>query len=356
MIVLIPAYEPGESLSRLVRELVRADPHAGVVVVDDGSGAAYAAEFDAARRAGASVVSYPVNRGKGYALRVGLEYIGRLWPHESVVCADSDGQHRVDDILRVALRTEELGDSLVLGGRRFVGDVPLRSRFGNSVSRLAFRAVGGVRVHDTQTGLRGYPPQLIAWALGIAGDRFEYELNLLLDAAATGIPIVEVEVATVYLHENASSHFRPIVDSMRVVRPLLAFGASSLGAFALDLAALQVIFALSGSLLLAVVGARLISGSVNFLVNRHLVFRSRSEPLGVHAIRYVALALGVVTAGYVLISALTALGMPLVPAKIVVDAGLYVLSFQVQRLAIFARSVLRPGRHETELVLDPRRR
>lgn len=356
MIVLIPAYEPGGSLSQLVGDLLRDDSAARVVVVDDGSGPEFAPEFDAARRAGASVISYPVNRGKGYALRVGFEHISRHRPDESVVCADSDGQHRVDDILRVARRTEELGDSLVLGGRRFVGDVPLRSRFGNSVSRLAFRAVGGVRVHDTQTGLRGYPPQLIEWALGIGGDRFEYELNLLLDAAATGIPIVEVEIATVYLHENASSHFRPIVDSVRVIRPLLAFGASSLGAFALDLAALQVIFALSGSLLLAVVGARLISGTVNFLVNRHLVFRSRSEPLGVHAIRYLALALGVVTAGYVLISALTALGMPLVPAKIVVDVGLYVLSFQVQRLAIFARSALRPARHETQLVLDPRRR
>lgn len=356
MIVLIPAYEPGGTLPQLVRDLLVASPDARVMVVDDGSGPGYAGEFEAAREAGASVISYPDNRGKGYALKVGFDRIRRQWPDEPVVCADSDGQHRVNDILRVADRTTELGQSLVLGGRRFVGDVPLRSRFGNAVSRSAYRAVAGVRVHDTQTGLRGYPPHLLDWALGVGGDRFEYELNLLLDAAATGIPIVEVEVATVYLHENTSSHFRPIVDSVRVIRPLLAFAGSSLAAFALDLAALQVILALSGSLLLAVVGARVTSGTVNFLVNRYLVFRSRSGALAAHAVRYLALAIGLVVAGYLLIGALTALGVPLVPAKILVDVGLYVLSFQVQRLAIFARSVLRPTARRTELVLDSRRR
>jgi glycosyltransferase involved in cell wall biosynthesis len=356
VIVLIPAYEPGGTLSQLVRELRASESVPQVVVVDDGSGAAYAGEFDAARRAGASVLSYPVNRGKGFALRTGVAHILEHFPGEVVVCADSDGQHRVADILRVARRAEESDGAIVLGGRRFVGDVPVRSRLGNSVSRLAFRAVAGVRVHDTQTGLRGYPRHLLAWMLSIAGDRFEYELNLLLDAAATGIPMIEVEVATVYLRNNAASHFRPIVDSVRVLRPLMAFGASSFGAFLLDLAALQVIFALTGSLLIAVVGARVVSGTVNFLVNRYLVFRSRSTPVRSHALRYLALALAIVTASYVMLGALTALGMALVPAKIVTDVTLYVLSFQVQRLVIFARRTSAPARRNRELVLSSRRR
>ena len=356
MIVLIPAYEPGGTLSQLVRDLRASESEPHVVVVDDGSGGAYAGEFDAARRAGASVLAYPVNRGKGFALRTGIAHILEHFPGEVVVCADSDGQHRVDDILLVAHRAEEAEGAIILGGRRFAGDVPVRSRVGNAVSRLAFGAVAGVRVHDTQTGLRGYPPHLLEWMLTIAGDRFEYELALLLDAAAIGIPVVEVEVATVYLRNNASSHFRPIVDSVRVLRPLMAFGASSFGAFLLDLMALQVIFALSGSLLLSLAGARAVSGTVNFLVNRYLVFRSRAMPLRSHAVRYLALALAIAVAGYLMLSALSALGVGLVPAKVVTDVTLYVLSFQVQRLVIFARRASVPAAKNRELVLSSRRR
>ncbi len=356
MIVLIPAYEPGGTLSQLVRDLRASESEPHVVVVDDGSGNAYAGEFDAARRAGASVLSYPANRGKGFALRTGIAHIVEQYPGEVVVCADSDGQHRVEDILRVAHRAEQADGAIILGGRRFVGDVPVRSRVGNAVSRLAFGAVAGVRVHDTQTGLRAYPPHLLGWMLGIAGDRFEYELNLLLDAAATGIPVIEVEVATVYLRNNASSHFRPVVDSVRVLRPLMAFGVSSFGAFLLDLAALQVIFALTGSLLIAVVGARAVSGTVNFLVNRYLVFRSRATTVRSHALRYLALALAIVVAGYLMLTALSALGVGLVPAKIVTDVTLYVLSFQAQRLVIFARRATAPVAKNRELVLSSRRR
>ena len=360
MIVLIPAYEPGGTLSQLVRDLRASPSQPHVVVVDDGSGDAYAGEFDAASRAGASVLSYTLNRGKGFALRTGVAQIVEQFPGEIVVCADSDGQHRVDDILRVAQRAADAEaegkGAIILGGRRFIGDVPVRSRLGNTVSRLAFAAVASVRVHDTQTGLRAYPPHLLLWMLSIAGDRFDYELNLLLDAAAAGIPVIELEVATVYLRNNASSHFRPIVDSARVLRPLMAFGLSSFAAFLLDLAALQVIFALTGSLLAAVVGSRAVSGTVNFLVNRYLVFRSRAAPVRSHAVRYVALALAMVASGYLMLSALGAFGVGLVPAKVLSDVTLYVLSFQVQRLVIFARRASATTEQNRQLVLSSRRR
>lgn len=343
MFVLIPAYEPGESLVTLVRELRAGDDGLGILVVDDGSGPAYAPVFERARDAGALVIGTPVNHGKGRALKLGFAWIAQHRPGHDVVTADSDGQHLVADIRRVADRVALDPDALVLGGRRFVGDVPVRSRIGNAVSRSLFRLVAGTEVHDTQTGLRGVPAALLGWVGAIPGERFEYELAMLLRAREAGVRIVELPIATVYLHGNASSHFRPIVDSLRVMRPLLLFGLSSLGSFTLDLVAVQILAILTGSLSIAVFGARLISGTVNFLVNRHLVFRATQPRPRRQAVGYVALAIGIVIVSYLGILALTGLGVALIPAKILVDVVLYLVSYQMQRLVIFATAARAPG-------------
>lgn len=340
MIVLIPAYEPDERLLGLLAQLRRLAPDFGVIVVDDGSGDAYSHVFDAARLAGADVLTLERNAGKGQALKTGFRHIRDLWPDADVVCADSDGQHRVADILRVAERVGRVDRAIVLGGRRFTGCVPARSRVGNTVSRVAFRLASGQRVHDTQTGLRGYPAALLGWLLQVPGDRFEYELHVLLDARAAGHPIDEIAIETVYLEGNESSHFRPVVDSVRVMLPLLVYAAASLSSFVVDFVALQLIALATGSLLLSVVGARLLSGSLNFVLNRHLVFGGRSgEPstLGRQAFRYGALAVGLLAASYGMLSLLTGLGLALVPAKLITDVALYVVSYQVQRRLVFIR-------------------
>ena len=245
MIVLIPAYEPDARLVTLVTDLGQADPGTHIIVVDDGSGAASNPVFDAVRALGAEVIGHPANQGKGYSLKVGFRHILTRYPGADVVSADSDGQHRVRDILRVAARVEQHagrpGAPLVLGGRRFTGQVPLRSRLGNTLARQAFRFTTAQSIHDTQTGLRGYPAALLEGLIGVEGDRFEYELNTLLEASAAGRAIDEIAIETVYLDGNRSSHFRPVVDSLRVMRPLLIFGAVSFGSFLVDLVALQVL-------------------------------------------------------------------------------------------------------------------
>ena len=259
MIVLIPAYEPDRRLVALVDALRSADPELHVLVVDDGSGPASGPVLDAVRDLGCTVLAHPSNRGKGATLRTGLAYVASSWPGEEVVTADSDGQHSVVDVLRVADEVRRTG-AMVLGVRGFDGAVPVRSRLGNSASRLLFRLATGTALRDTQTGLRGYPAALLPWLLTVPGDRFEYELRVLLQAARRRLAIEQLPIATIYLEGNASSHFRPLVDSARVYAPLLVFLCSSLAAFAVDTAALLVLDSLTGTLLLSVVGARLLSG------------------------------------------------------------------------------------------------
>ena len=338
VIVLVPAYEPDERLLLLVTRLRAARPDLHVLVVDDGSGPAYARVFDAAAAAGATVLRHDTNRGKGRALKTGFAYAAEHLPGQPVVCADCDGQHTVSDVLVVADRAARGDVDVVLGARQFTGDVPLRSRFGNAATRAAFRLGTGHGVQDTQTGLRAYPAHLLPRLAQVRGERFEYELVVLLRAVAEGLTIEEVPIATVYLDANASSHFRPLVDSARVYAPLARFAASSLLAFAVDALALVVLMALSGNLLVSVVGARAVSSGVNFATNRLWVFRRPTrDPVGREALRYWSLAAVLLVAGYGGLWALTHLGVPLLVAKVLTDLTLFVVGFEVQRSLVFVR-------------------
>ena len=330
-VVLIPAYEPDERLVALVQEL-RGMP---VVVVDDGSGPSYRDVYAAAAASGALVLAHEHNRGKGAALRTGFAHIARAFPGAGVVTADADGQHAPEDIARVASRIGP--HRITLGVRAFTGPVPARSRFGNTVSRLAFRLAAGQAIGDTQTGLRGLPADALPWLLSVPGDRFEYEFRMLLQAATAGFELIEEPIATIYTDGNASSHFRPVRDSLRIYAPVVRFAGSAVLAFAIDTLALLVLHTLTGSLLVSVVAARVISASVNFAVNRSLVFhRGRDVPLRTAARRYFSLALLLLAANYGTISALSDLGLPLLAAKIVTEAALFLVSYGVQRAVVFA--------------------
>ena len=224
MNVLLAVYRPAPAMLDFVTALQEAAPGTGFVVVDDGSGAAHHDVLDRAAALGCTVLRHDTNRGKGAALKTGLRHLGST---ADVVCADPDGQHHIADLLRVADRLRETGH-LVLGVRHFEGDVPLRSRIGNGLTRRLFRVATGRAVRDTQTGLRGYPAAMIDRLTRVPGERFEYEMNVLLDAARAGLPIEEVSIKTSYFDDNESSHFGSVSDSVRIYRPLLRLAVSSL--------------------------------------------------------------------------------------------------------------------------------
>jgi len=335
MVILIPSYEPDERLAALVGDLAVAAPEAHVVVVDDGSSPAYEPFFAAARQRGATVVRHDVNHGKGRALKTGLAHAQLHHPREGVVCADSDGQHRVGDVLRVSQRVRD-GDRVVLGARQFTGDVPARSRLGNSITRVLFRLATGRDLIDTQTGLRGYAAAELPGLVDVPGDRFEWEMTALLHSTRSGTPVSEVKIETVYLDGNTSSHFRPLVDSARVYLPLLRFLASSLLAFVVDLVALLALHAATGLLLPSVVLARLLSGGVNFAVNQRLVFGTAgTRPPRTAALRYGALAGSLLAVNYALLRLLTGAGIGLLPAKVTAEVLLVVVSYLAQHWVVF---------------------
>lgn len=211
--ILIPAYEPDEQLPRFVAAIRRTFRH--VVVVDDGSATGSGA-FTAVRPNVDVVLVHSRNRGKGAALRTGLAWIRDNLPDvRGVVTADADGQHRPHDVLRVAMALRGRTGGIVLGVRAFSGNVPLRSRFGNWWARQIFRLLMGASVADTQTGLRGIPRDLFAQMLAIPGDRYEYEMEMLAQAATFPQPPLQISIETVYIAANKSSHFQPFRDTLR---------------------------------------------------------------------------------------------------------------------------------------------
>jgi glycosyltransferase involved in cell wall biosynthesis len=337
VIILIPAFEPDAKLVRLVAALDEAPGNHRVLVVNDGSDPRFDHLFEEAQMLGATAIGHRPNRGKGFALKVGLAYVTSHFPGQSVVCADSDGQHSVSDILAVGAVCQSDPNCIVLGSRAFTGEIPLRSRFGNAATRTALRAASGLRLQDTQTGLRGYPPSLMGWLGAVDGEKFEYEINVLLEAQRHGIAVREVPVKTIYIGDNASSHFRPLVDSIRVYLPLIKFSMSSLLSFSLDFVLVLVLMALTGNLLLSVVVVRICSATLNFTVNRRLVFDPAGRrPLPSAIGRYATLAAGILIANYGILFVLhTSVSVALPTAKFAAEAFLLAASFFVQKHLVF---------------------
>ena len=213
-IAVIPAYEPNERMVKLAEEASRAG--FSVLIVDDGSGPDYA-EFFREAEAYAHVISYEENGGKGHALKCAFSWLleNETKPY-GVITLDSDGQHTMKDALRLMESLESDPAALWLGSRVLPKDAPFRSRLGNDVKRYLFRKATKTEVYDVQTGMRAFSSELLPLMAEVSGERYEYEMNVLLEIAGRKVPVKEIEIETIYIDNNASSHFRPIRDSINI--------------------------------------------------------------------------------------------------------------------------------------------
>jgi glycosyltransferase involved in cell wall biosynthesis len=338
MTILIPAYEPDERLILLIHDL-KTQCDYDIVVVDDGSGAAYKHIFNTVSDLGCHVLTHERNQGKGAALKTGLRYIQENCESIGVVTADCDGQHLPKDILRVAEAVKKEKKVLVLGTRRFVGNVPLRSRLGNMITRAVFSFACGAKVYDTQTGLRGFSIEMLPWLCEISGNRYDYEMNMLIEAVPAGYSFFEVDIETVYLEQNKSSHFHPLKDSFRVYLPIIKFCMSSMTAALLDFILLFIMQKTTGNLFLAVIGARVCSAVCNYLMNKHYVFsRAKEASMRRSLPRYFILAAIIMFANYGVINMYySVIGLSLFCAKIFTETTLFFFSYWAQRRFVFAK-------------------
>ena len=224
--IVLPSLNPDQKFPAVVRGLME-DGFRHIVIVDDGSDAAHQPPFEAAAALGCTVLRHGVNKGKGRALKTAFAHITKQLPTlRGVITIDGDGQHLLGDILACGERMLRLDDTVVLGCRDFnQPGVPPRSVAGNKATSRLFRLLYGIRLSDTQTGLRAIPAAFLERFCAVEGERFEYETNMLLYMKKAGIPFVEQPITTVYDEEDYSSHYNAVKDSWRIFK-VMAKGLS----------------------------------------------------------------------------------------------------------------------------------
>lgn len=339
--VVIPAYEPDKKTETLVQALIGRIP---VLVVDDGSGGAYSGIFQAIEDMGAVVLHHTQNLGKGAALKTAFEYLQKSGTNAHAVTADADGQHSVEDILMIASALGQYADTVILGGRD-VSQMPLQSRFGNTITRSIFRLLTGLSISDTQTGLRGIPANLIGKMMTVAGERYEYEMNMLLALKKWDISFVELPIQTIYLDGNRSSHFHPLSDGVRVFVQLFRYTFISLICALLDYGLyclLIKMFLPAWSYAIA----RICSACLNYQLNRRMVFQA--EPSARSAIAYALLAGFSVGVGALGTGLLSSLSLNSVFAKLILDTLLFAVNYLAQKKIVFNHDGAYPAARNKE--------
>lgn len=349
--IVIPAYEPDEKLINLVHDLREAG-FKNIVITNDGSKASCDEIFETLEKIyDCTVLHHNVNQGKGRALKTAFNHCLLNYP-DSVGCitADADGQHSPDCIRDVALAMTEHPGELILGVRCFDEEnVPLKSELGNKITRKVMKFLTGVSVSDTQTGLRGIPQAFMKELMSVKGERYEFEMNMLLETRQRHIKITEIPIETIYIDENRSSHFNPFKDSLRIYMMFGKFVFSSMSASVIDMTVFILLcnflreadithlsfLSRFSYITLSTVGARFISGLFNYIINSRIVFQT-DEKVVKTLPKYIVLAVTQMCLSAFLVGRIHSLtGGAEILVKIPVDLCLFLISYFVQREIVY---------------------
>ena len=220
--VVIPAYNHGRQLRDVLAKTLRYG--FPIFVVDDGS--TDATPQILASFSQVTVIGHEVNQGKGASLLDGFTSAFKV--ADFAITLDADGQHNPDDIPSLVRAVQEGTHPLVIGKRSGMehANVPWTSRWGRRFSNFWVWASCGKWISDSQSGFRLYPlPETLR--LGARSRRFQFEVEVLVRAVWSGIPILEIPVQAVYGPvEERISHFRPWLDFWRNAKTFTRLVAS----------------------------------------------------------------------------------------------------------------------------------
>jgi 1-acyl-sn-glycerol-3-phosphate acyltransferase len=251
--VIIPTYNNATTIRRVIEDVEKYC--SSIIVVNDGSTDDTAAILQSIPSP-IEVVSYPDNRGKGYALVTGFKKAKALG-YTHAITIDADGQHFADDIPCFIEGLKHNPEGFIVGCRNLTEEnMPRQNTFANRFSNFWFRLQTGINLPDTQSGYRLYTLSSLK-GLNLITSRYESELELLVYAAWAGVDITSVNVKVYYPPaEERVSHFRPIYDFFRisVLNTVLCLGALLYGARQWAYTIFSFCFFLVAALYLTVLG------------------------------------------------------------------------------------------------------
>lgn len=336
--ILIPVYQPDGELLHLVEELGKTFAFAGIIIVNDGSSQDKDYIFEELKNNPlVTLLVHAINRGKGQALKTGLNHflLSAEKTSPGLVTCDADGQHLVDDIIEVTRQGVE-NNKFTLGVRSFEKDTPFRSKLGNTITSLIFGLFTGYRLRDTQTGLRYIPINKVAFFLQVPYDRFDYEFASLVKFTNDFLEETQqVPIKTIYIEGNSSSHYRPIKDSLTIGAIFFKFFSLSISTAVLDYIIFTLVYYHYKHILASFLCARIASIIYNFTCSKYLVFKIRIN-LVRQLVKYISLVAifmclswGLTTLFFYLFGGYVVLG------KGIAEAGLFLLSWLIQKRFIF---------------------
>ena len=292
---------------------------------------------------GCHIINLENNKGKGASIKSGINHaMDNLYNIKGFITVDADGQHKAEDVMKIGRAMDLRPDNLILGCRDFKkSKTPFKLRFGNKLSSFYFSVITGTKCKDTQTGLRGIPASLYELAMDTKGNRFDFEMNFLTRCADRKIPFYNVGIVADY-SDNDNSNFRLLKDTYLIYRTPLKFATASIGCTAVDLVLFTIFtYILPSSLLWNVVFAtllaRTVSGGINFLINRKMIFKNEAKAKK-QALRFIILFFIIMCLSTVLVSALSFIPIPVTLIKAVIDLLLWTVNYTVQRKWVFKES------------------
>ncbi len=208
VVAVIPAHNCGSSIGAVVRGTLRHTSR--VVVWNDGSDDDTAKN---AEEAGANVLCGEKNRGKGYALRKGIDAAMSDRP-AALILLDGDGQHDPEDIPAMRQAWDQGEGNLIIGSRLDDAEkIPPARYWANFVGSRILSWMTRIELLDSQSGFRLLGADLVH-RLDLQSNGFEIETEMLLKASKLGARVSHVPVRTIY--DTERSHFRPVTDTVRI--------------------------------------------------------------------------------------------------------------------------------------------
>jgi glycosyltransferase involved in cell wall biosynthesis len=338
-IIIFPAYQPGQSLIKLIDELA-IDPQQKMILVDDGS-IGKAQEIFAVianRHYQVEILRHAVNLGKGQALKTGFNHFLVHYAQNcpGVVTADADGQHIKDDIMRVSEALQNHPQALCVGCHALTSEMPLRRHFINRLTIHIFKVVTGVSLKDTQSGLRGIPTGFLSELLYSTDTGIEFELDMLVRASKSGFQFLEIPIQTIRTADNLGKKYIYFRDSFKIYFVFMRFSMLSLVTAVLDYLVFVLAFWYSHNLLLGIVFGRIMAGAFQFSMGKFWVFKSANKLIS-EAVKYAVLVTGLMVLSYGLMTPLV-IYLNLTPylSKLLAEGGIFLLSFAAQNLLVYA--------------------
>lgn len=225
IIIVIPTYNPTSLLIDTINDLdsIESIFNLQKIILNDGSDDSIPFLEDLKKRSNITIINHSTNLGKGAAIKTAIRYIQNSFPYaEAVITVDSDSQHKATDVLSILECLKFDTKSVHIGVRSLSKEItPLRSYFGNQLTRQLFYFLYKFDLNDTQSGLRAYPSRAFEILLSLKSNRYEFEMEAIVKLLKNKFLFNQIAIKTIYIDKNSTSHFKPLKDSIKIINVLI---------------------------------------------------------------------------------------------------------------------------------------